>query len=946
MHMVFCHGPADYVTEIIIDDKQAWYGANTGGIITIDKPKLFGGDKREGGVSGIIDFEQGRPTQNQNNYLGSKLGYQLLPAFKGVCAFVLNQVYLGLSPYIKKWEAVLSRTYTTKDGAVQWYPSKAGIPNLNTAVTSKPEFIAQLPGLIESYRVNFSEDFDLFVAVSGTKTIYSIIYQSYGFLHYLRCAATGPTTTVNKIVKTIPAVTPDAFSIIFTMNTRGYDDNVIFELQNAAGATLFKLRTSVDYDTDVQRRTHVILGTTGVAGRFTNTIGLDTGNRYKCLVTKTGTNTWRADIIDIVFESPENPAIVTTCTGTNAGFIGEISKIVFYNKSVLGTGSGRTEFDEVVFYSKKFFRPDMNPAHIIRECLTDTRWGMGYSENDIDDDSFRSSADVLFTEQMGMSLLWDKQEALEDFILEIIKHIDAVLFISRVTGKFNLKLLRQDYDIETSLVLNESNVVSVQDYTKRIGNDLTNSVSVKYTNGIDWTAALVEVQDLGQIMMQNATVNTTVEYPGFCNPIVATKAAQRDLKTLSSPLIGCTLIANSAAYNLNIGDVFKFTWPNYDIYGKPMRVTGLTISDGNSMQVRISCTEDSFATGLGNYLVVEDSQWVNVSVKPVPTYFLVYEVPYYELVQAQGQTVANNILSINPLASFVGAAAAESQGSINALLFVDDGDGYDELATLDYSPYSVLTNSIDFTTASALLNSSHDLTDVQPGTHAQINDELVLILTCDPLFNTITFGRGCLDTVPTQHAGGSTIVFWDAESIADSTEYNESEVVNVKVCPVTGLGALDISLATPIIKTLKARAIRPYPPGQVQLAGEYYPVTVLAQPFNVTWAHRDRLQQTSTSLIDFMAGNVGPEAGTTYTIKVLDLEFNILATYTGISGTTQAISGITLIGMGYIELYSVRNSYDSYQKHRIPVRFTEGDILLTENNTYVQIESGLYFEEE
>src|SRR3546814_4430004 len=71
---------------------------------------------------------------------------------------------------------------------------------------------------------------------------------------------------------------------------------------------------------------------------------------------------------------------------------------------------------------------------------------MGYLESDIDDASFIAAADTLSNEGLGMSLLWDKQILIDAFIQEVIKHIDAALYVSRTTGKFVLKLIRADYD--------------------------------------------------------------------------------------------------------------------------------------------------------------------------------------------------------------------------------------------------------------------------------------------------------------------------------------------------------------------------------------------------------------------------------------------------------------------------------------------------------------------
>jgi hypothetical protein len=69
----------------------------------------------------------------------------------------------------------------------------------------------------------------------------------------------------------------------------------------------------------------------------------------------------------------------------------------------------------------------MNPAHIIRECLTDPDWGMGYPEDDIDEPTFITAANTLFDEQMGISILWDRENTLEAFVQDIARHIDATV---------------------------------------------------------------------------------------------------------------------------------------------------------------------------------------------------------------------------------------------------------------------------------------------------------------------------------------------------------------------------------------------------------------------------------------------------------------------------------------------------------------------------------------
>jgi len=122
--------------------------------------------------------------------------------------------------------------------------------------------------------------------------------------------------------------------------------------------------------------------------------------------------------------------------------------------------------------------PDMNPAHIIRECLTDKEWGMGYTDADIDDVAFTAAADTLYAEQMGISILWQRENTIEAFVQDIVRHIDAALYVDRRTGKFVLKLIRSE--ATPTLTLGPNNIERVENYKRPAFGDLVNSVTVIY----------------------------------------------------------------------------------------------------------------------------------------------------------------------------------------------------------------------------------------------------------------------------------------------------------------------------------------------------------------------------------------------------------------------------------------------------------------------------------
>ena len=72
------------------------------------------------------------------------------------------------------------------------------------------------------------------------------------------------------------------------------------------------------------------------------------------------------------------------------------------------------------------------------------------------------------------------------------------------------------------------------------------------------------------------------------------------------------------------------------------------------------------------------------------------------------------------------------------------------------------------------------------------------------------------------------------------------------------------------ILTLDRRAIRPLPPGRVQGNGSYAPdVDALITGDRVlSWAHRDRLTQTSPVIVDHTGASIGPEPGVSYSVEV------------------------------------------------------------------------------
>lgn len=111
------------------------------------------------------------------------------------------------------------------------------------------------------------------------------------------------------------------------------------------------------------------------------------------------------------------------------------------------------------------------------------------------------------------------------------------------------------------------------------------------------------------------------------------------------------------------------------------------------------------------------------------------------------------------------------------------------------------------------------------------------------------------------------------------------EAVEVRILPSTSKGRLELAAAPINTITTVGRMMRPYPPGNVQVNGSRWPVSIGAtDELEITWAHRDRRLQT-VSLNRQDEGNIGPEVGTTYTLRIYGETGILLRTVTGLTGT-------------------------------------------------------------
>lgn len=262
--------------------------------------------------------------------------------------------------------------------------------------------------------------------------------------------------------------------------------------------------------------------------------------------------------------------------------------------------------------------------------------------------------------------------------------------------------------------------------------------------------------------------------------------------------------------------------------------------------------------------------------------------------------------------------------------------------TFGFCPWAVLASSISPLGASATISglTSPFPNPIRVGMAAMIGSgrgaEIVSVEAVTG--SVLTLGRGCCDTVPRAHDTGTVIWFFDDSIGRDTTQYGSSEVIGVKVLPrtLTG-GQVPVEYSAPKQITMSHRFARPYPPGNVRVNGNDIEAPAVlsdtATPLVLTWAHRDRLTQADL-LVKHGEASVGPEAGTTYTVEVVNDAGTVVKTVSGISGTSwsygvnEARADLGVVGgdvSATVRLKAVRDGLDSWQSYVIPIAIGLGE---------------------
>ena len=595
---------------------------------------------------------------------------------------------------------------------------------------------------------------------------------------------------------------------------------------------------------------------------------------------------------------------------------------------------------------------DINPAHILRDMVVNSKWG-GAGDSSVIGDTFEAVANVLFDEGLGVSFLEGGRSKLE-FKREIEEHMDGVMFEDPGTGKWELKLIRDDYTKGDLFAFDQSQIVEWFGPSRPRQQELPNQVTVKFTKRANGADDSVTVHNIAAIQ-QTGYINPKVQpYRGITWGPLAARIAMRDLAALTVPLWSGSIRVKYLPSGYNLGSAFVINDSRVGMNSVVCRIQDINYGDGKDNSVTIKFIEDKFSFPASALVTTETQMLPNLVALP-PQARWVVEMPYWAAARRLGDTEIISRLNEDPDSGAIAATGSRPNAQhLDMAVSVAVGTTYETtVAVANFAPYAVLSEAIskDPTATTLTMPLDYSLYRVAPGSLLVVGEEIMRVasMTDDEGIVSVVVGRGCLDTVPAAHDAGAAVLFWSNAIARPIAEFTAGETQSIKLLTRTSSSTLKPSQATADSITFDSRAIRPYPAGNFKINDSYVDGGDFVADSVFTWTDRDRTLQTSANPEIFIDGDVGPEAGTSYLFRIEAFGGGeSLGVYSETDLGTAKTHTVTDIddapsSASYVEFYVVpeRDGYEAWQSYRYR-RFTDrglvtesGERLTAEDSTYM-----------
>ena len=240
---------------------------------------------------------------------------------------------------------------------------------------------------------------------------------------------------------------------------------------------------------------------------------------------------------------------------------------------------------------------DLNAIHFLYEQLFCKVGGLG-KDISLLGDSFTAAADTCYTEGYGLSNVWDwSPDDIESMIHQVEEIIDGKIYIDPATGKFEIGLVRADYDPDDPSIESFGPAdFWVENMPTSSAGTVPSKVIVKWHDKVNLQERPAFDDDIALLARQGGNpIVQEFDYSAFvCNGTLATKIACRMQSVFSAMPKRYTLHALRTMSHLHETSIFKMSYPVLNVTSMIVRVISIdrgSLTEGDCI---IDVAEDVF----------------------------------------------------------------------------------------------------------------------------------------------------------------------------------------------------------------------------------------------------------------------------------------------------------------------------------------------------------------
>ena len=293
-----------------------------------------------------------------------------------------------------------------------------------------------------------------------------------------------------------------------------------------------------------------------------------------------------------------------TCAVLRQVYVGTDPQVQAWKYMVKRTAHD-TDSSAIWYAAKATIRDyEMNPAHILYNCYTNTEWGLAESTAKLIDADWIPFADALYNEGFGLCMKWEGDQSLEDFIADVKRHIDAIVYEDHLTGNMVPKLIRDDYVPANLEEFDETDITEITEFSRGAIRKIPDVTYLQYWNMYDNLPVVISNHDIGLINQQNEILipNDTI-YNGIVDADLGGQVAAREQYQIGSFPALLEFKAKRTMSHLHPGDVFKLVYPPLGIVSMYVRVLDVKYGKLTDGELTFTAIEDIFGMKSSQYAI-------------------------------------------------------------------------------------------------------------------------------------------------------------------------------------------------------------------------------------------------------------------------------------------------------------------------------------------------------